>query len=559
MEHWHGIDRCSYNAIISNQDLAETYLPPFKSCLKDAHVGSAMCAYNAVNGVPSCANAFLNNEVARERWGWDGWVTSDCGAIMGLIGCHHYVNTSSAQVQAALRGGCDIGCDAMLAQFAEEAVRDGSISEADIDRSLMRQFSSLLRLGYFDDAKGQPYRQYGESHLHTDEYTAVSLQVARESLVLLKNDGLLPLAPQRFASVALIGPSHDSPSIQKGNYAGASCFVHTPLLSLQNLTRLKVAAAAGCDINSTSTAGFAAAVAAAQAADFIVYVGGLDHIVESEGHDRETIELPGQQMPLLRRLMQLGKPLIVVLYGGGSVDVRELRDSAAANAIVYHAYPSQSGGDALVETLLGQWSPAGRLVATWYPAEYVTQVPLTDQAMRPSATNPGRTYKFYAGETVWPFGFGLSYSAFSYRTVDAQPASYPIAELIERARADGRETDVAWTVNVTNTGAVVSDVAVLAFVNSSTSRQGVQPPIKELFDFAHVHQLEPGASVLLTFGLSYRVLASVDGEGHAWLLPGEYDLAVNHDSALTRRITLLGEPELVEAFPGQSVRAVYEQ
>ena len=549
VEHWHGMDRCSYNALISDQDLVETYLPSFKSCLKDAHVGSIMCAYNAVNGVPSCANGFLNNEVARERWGWDGWVTSDCGAIMGLVGCHHYVQNNSAQVQVALRGGCDIGCDTMLADYGVQAVKDGLVSEADIDRSLMRQFTSLIRLGYFDDPKQQPYRQYGEEHLHTDEYNAVSMRAARESLVLLKNDGQLPLSTTHYQSVAVIGPAHDAPSIQKGNYAGNACFVRTPLLSFQNLTKLKVTAALGCDINSTSTAGFATAVAAAQASDLIVYVGGLDHTVETEGHDRNTIDLPGQQLPLIRRLAQVGKPMIVVLYGGGSVDIRELRDSNSINAIIYHAYPSQSGGDALVEAIFGAWSPAGRLVATWYPASYVDQVELTDQSMRPSDHNPGRTYKFYPGEVVFPFGHGLSYSNFSYQTVSALP-SHDIADLISSARVDDAVKDVAWTVNVTNTGKVVSDVVVLAFVSSATTIAGVTAPIKELFDFAHLHAMHPGQSEILVLGLSYRVLAHIDEAGHAWLIPGEYDLFINNEAETAARIALQGAAQLIEAHPG---------
>ena len=238
----------------------------------------------------------------------------------------------------------------------------------------------------------------------------------------------------------------------------------------------------------------------------------------------------------------------------GSVDIRELRDSQSINAIIYHAYPSQSGGDALVEAVFGAWSPAGRLVTTWYPASYVDEVALTDQSMRSSEHNPGRTYKFYSGEVVFAFGHGLSYSTFSYHSHISQ-SSYDIAELVGAARADDTAKGVVWSVNVTNTGAVLSDVVVLAFVSSATGIAGVSPPIKELFDFAHLHAMHPGQSELLVLGLSYRVLASVDEAGHAWLLPGDYTLYVNDEADTAARVSLRGAPQLIEAHPGAAEEA----
>lgn len=409
-------------------------------------------------------------------------------------------------------------------------------------------------MGYFDPASDQPYRQYGIEHVSTARGTALSLRAAQESLVLLKNDGTLPL--KKVNIVAVVGPLANDVNAQIGNYAGQACFMNTPFVSFTN-TGLKINHAMGCDVRTNDTSGFPDAIAAAKESEVIVYVGGISNEVEGEGNDRSDISLPGAQTQLIEQLEALGKPLIVVLYGGGGTDVAEFRDSTRTNAIFWHGYPSQSGGDALVQAIFGVFSPAGKLPVTWYPANYVNQVPMTDQNMRPSAENPGRTYKFYTGKPVYPFGQGLTYSSFSYQTIGEQRdeqnnllSVYNIEDLIQNARLDDKITDVEWTVNVTNTGSVASDVVVLAFVSSNATIPGVTPPIKELFDYARVSLLAPGSSITLIFGLSYRVLNHIDDDGHSWLLPGDYQLQINNEKELTATIRLIGEPALIEDFPG---------
>ena len=503
----------------------------------------------AVNGVPSCANDYLMNQIARGRWGWEGWITSDCGAISDILYAHKFVKNGSALVQVALRAGCDIGCDSALTQFGVQAYNDGSINDMDLDRALIRLYSSLIRLGYFDPADVQPYRQYGMERVNTQRSQALARRAALESIVLLKNaKGTLPLSSTAVKSIAIIGPHGNAPDVQYGNYNGVACGISTPFTALSSLPGLNVTLVKGADVNSTDTSGFTAALAAANAADVILYVGGIDGSIEGEGRDRNTIDLPGQQLALLKQLEGVGKPLVVILFSGGGVDVSYLRDSASTGAIIWAGYPSQAGGDALAEVLFGRYSPAGRLPITWYPANYVTQVPMTDQSMRASDSNPGRTYKFYKGQTVFPFGQGLSYSSFSYQTVERVQAQYTIAKLIGNARADDRQADVAWTVNVTNTGAVMSDVVVLAFVSSNASFAGVTPPLKELFDYARLRLL-PRQSEVVTFGLSYRVLSQVDENGHAWLLPGRYEVKLQNEGEERHVFELVGEATLVEDFP----------
>jgi len=323
----------------------------------------------------------------------------------------------------------------------------------------------------------------------------------------------------------------------------------TPLSALTNVG-LKVTAVQGCAINNNDTSGFAAAVTAAQNSDFTVYVGGIDEGVEGEGNDRSTIVLPGVQLDLLKQLEKVGKPLIIVLWGGGGTDVTYLRDSPLINAIIWHGYPSQSGGQAMVEAIFGVFSPAGKLPVTWYPADYIN-VPMTDQSMRASGSNPGRTYKFYTGTPVYAFGSGITYSSFSYQTVQQlMKSQYHIQNLITNARTDDKLQDVTWTVNVTNTGKVQSDVVVLAFVASNGTIGNITPPNKELFDFARVRMLAPGSSEVLILGVSYRVLAQIDEDGHSWLIPGDYRLTLNNEVDAETTITLLGEPMLIEDYLG---------
>ena len=566
IEDWHGNQRYGYNAIISNQDLVETYLPSFKSCLKDAHVGSAMCSYNAVNGVPACANAFLMNDIARGRWGWEGWITSDCDAVGNIYDSHHYTSNFSTLVQITLRAGCDIDCGGTLSAHGEQAYADGAINDRDLDTALIRQFSSLVRLGYFDPASRQPYRQYGQEHINTQAAQELARRAARESIVLLKNiRSTLPLSTSTVKTIALIGPHTDSADVQVGNYNGKPCAVTTPFTALSSMAGMKVTKQRGVDVNTTDASGFDAAVASAKAADVIVYIGGINQTIESEGHDRNTIDLPGQQLALLKQLEATGKPLIVILFGGGGVDVSYLRDSANTHAILWAGYPSQAGGDAIADVLFGRYSPAGRLPVTWYPASYVSAVPMTDQSMRSSSGNPGRTYKFYTGQPVYAFGSGLSYSQFTYATIDAPQTQYAIESLIPDAKQDNpRLKAVALTVNVTNTGSVRSDIVVLAYVSNGnpsanstgpvtpTSSADVTPPIKELFDYAHVHAMAPGSSQQLVLGLSYRVLSQVDLHGHQWLLPGHYTIRLQNEDVVTHAFELTGEPHLLEDFPDPS-------
>ena len=556
MEDSDGQARYGFNAIVSLQDLVEYYLPPFESCIRDAKVGSIMCSYNAVNGIPSCANSWLLQTIAREHWGldrYDGWVTSDCDAIGNIFDNHHYTRTPEEAVAAALLAGTDIDCGSYYNEHLPAALNQSLIREADLDRSLIRQYSSLIQLGYFDPASTQPYRKLSWADVNTPAAENLALTAARESITLLKNDGILPFASTK--NVALIGPWGQATGQMQGNYFGQAPYLISPFEAFQN-AKIAVTFVQGCTISRNDTSGFDAAVRAAQAADIIVFAGGPDNSVESEGHDRTTIVWPGVQLQLIQALEKAGKPVIVVQLGGGQVDDSYLKSSSTINAIVWAGYPGQSGGPAIVDVLTGIYAPAGRLPVTQYPGEYVNQVQMIDMTLRPSANNPGRTYKWYTGTTVYPFGYGLHYTTFSFNWASIGAHSLDIDKLLMNVKEKyGDNLDKAplidYAVNVTNIGRVTSDVVILLFSNTTSSHPNAPPlaPLRELVAYDRAHLIQPGQTQTVYFTLTLRSLSRVDDNGDRWLFPGTYRVFVDIDAAIEHTLVLTGEPALLIKLP----------
>jgi len=262
-------------------------------------------------------------------------------------------------------------------------------------------------------------------------------------------------------------------------------------------------------------------------------------------------------------------PLVLVILGGGQVDLSYAKTSSKSGAILWVGYPSQSGGDALAQILTGAYSPSGRLVVTQYPADYVNQVSMIDQSMRPSASNPGRTYRFYTGQAIYPFGFGLSYTTFNYsmastsfdsRLLATKKISVPTlhtADLHKLGLSDKKAAAVQYSVNVTNTGKVVSDVSVLGFLTTSPADRshpaGQQPPISTLYGFDKVLGLAPGKMVTVYFYIQVRQLLHIDPNGDKWLLPGEYQSywGDSKNKELQHSFTIEGEPLLLEEWKGK--------
>ncbi|CAF3241313.1 unnamed protein product [Rotaria socialis] len=391
LENWNGTNRHHFDAKVTDQDLVETYLPSFKTCIQDAQVASIMCSYNSINGIPACAHQFLLETIARESFHLNGFVVSDCGAIGNSLYTHHYTSTVEDTVAVALHVGTDLECGVFYLFHLPDALNSKKITESDIDRSLMRTFHVLIRLGWFDPPEQQIYRQLNKNNVDTLEARQLSLGSAQESIVLLKNTNqVLPIDMELLKNkkIALIGPMTDATVTMQGLYHGRAPFLIDPVTGFKNLTAgklINIEYARGCGISSYNEKDFAAAIELARASDIVFFFGGIDNTIEREGVDLTH------------------SPLHIVIMSGGGVDFSYIRDSTQCASLIWIGYPGQSGGLAIATVIFGQYNPAGRLPVTIYPASYVNEVSIFDMQMRPSSTNLGRTYKFYIGQAVYEF------------------------------------------------------------------------------------------------------------------------------------------------------------
>eukprot|EP00698_Gefionella_okellyi_P025800 TRINITY_DN957_c0_g1_i2.p1 TRINITY_DN957_c0_g1~~TRINITY_DN957_c0_g1_i2.p1 ORF type:complete len:847 (-),score=150.04 TRINITY_DN957_c0_g1_i2:90-2630(-) len=520
LENWHGITRHTFNAIVSDHDLTDTFLPAFDACARLAEAQSVMCSYNEVNGVPSCASSYLQQNVLREQFNWTGYIVSDCDAVADIQLSHHYTNDSAQTCGVAMKAGTDLDCGNFY-QAMPSAVKAGTVSEAQIDIAVQRLFVARFRLGMFDPPEMVPFKQITMDSVDSWQHKDLALDAARQGIVLLNNSaGLLPLS--KSATVAVIGPNANATDDLLGNYHGSYPFVISPLQGIIN-KGVKVIYEEGCQMDTDDISKIPAAVKASQDADVTVLVLGLDQSQESEGNDRTSLQLPGVQMQLVAAIAQLNKPTVVVLITGGPVAVDWIRYNM--DTVLLAWYGGEMAGYALSDVLFGDYNPAGRLPITYYPAAFVEQIPMTDMDMR---TSPGHTYRYYTGQPLWEFGHGLSYTTFS-----TQWAVQPITS--------GSTADtVMFHVNVTNTGTLAGDEVVLAFVSVSTAGA----PLKQLFGFTRVH-LQPGEATTAEFTLTPGLRSVVNEQGQRYSLPVVHTIRIGQLSAV---IAFSGEPFAVASL-----------
>ncbi|CAF3423500.1 unnamed protein product [Rotaria socialis] len=533
LENWNGTNRHHFDAKVTDQDLVETYLPSFKTCIQDAQVASIMCSYNSINGIPACAHQFLLETIARESFHLNGFVVSDCGAIGNILYTHHYTSTVEDTVAVALHAGTDLECGVFYLFHLYDALNSKKIVETDIDQSLMRTLDVLIRLGWFDPPEQQIYRQLNKNNVDTLEARQLSLISAQESIVLLKNvDQALPLNINLLKNkkIALIGPTADATVTMQGIYHGQAPFLIDPVTGFKNLTAgnfINIEHARGCEISSHNEKDFAAAIELARSSDIVFFFGGIDHTIEREGVDRKSIDLPDIQLTLIKQLEKVARsPLHVVIMSGGGVDLSYIRDSTQCGSLLWIGYPGQSGGLGVATVVFGQYNPAGRLPVTIYPASYVDEVSMFDMQMRSSANNPGRTYKFYTGKAVYEFGYGLSYTTFNYTWNNNTIVSlYSIQSLIENNHNFLRTIISLIRVNVTNTGNMAGDDVVLAYVAQPNTINNQTVPFKQLFGFERIH-LAINETKEVFFPFTIEAALAVTRDGSKWLYSGLYRIFV---------------------------------
>lgn len=550
IESWHGHSRLGNDMQITQQELSEYYMPPFIVAAMDAKVRSVMCTYNAVNGVPGCANKFFLQTLLRDTFGFveEGYVSGDCGAVYNVWNPHGYAANESAASAASVLAGTDIDCGTSYQWYLDEAAGDALVARSEIERGVVRLYGSLVAAGYFD-GEDAAFRDISWEDVLETEAWDVAYQAAVESIVLLKNDGALPLK-NGVKSVAVVGPWANVSEELQGNYFGPAPYLISPLDAFKE-SDFDVHYVKGADLNSNSTTGFEAALKAARKADVVVFAGGIDNTIEAEAMDRENITWPGNQLDLINQLSKVGKPLIVLQMGGGQVDSSSLKNNDNVNALIWGGYPGQSGGHALFDIITGAKAPAGRLVSTQYPANYATDFPAIDMNLRPSGDNPGQTYVWYTGDPVYEFGHGLFYTTFEESTKSSSAGPFNIQDILAPTHpGHGRveqKTLLNFTATVENTGDVKSDYTGLIFANTTA---GPAPyPNKWVVGFDRLGGLESGDSQTLTVPVSIESVARTDEKGNRVLYPGSYELALNNERSVVVSFELKGDKAVILSWP----------
>ena len=409
--------RHEFDAEVSEKDLRETYLAAFEALVKEAKVEAVMGAYNRFRGEPCCGSKLLLKKILRDEWGFDGHVVSDCWAISDFHLHHHVTVTAPQSAATAMEAGCDVNCGNTYLHILQ-AYQDGLVTEEQITRAAVRLMTTRMRLGLFDSDCEYDSIPYSEND--SDAHAALALQAARESFVLLKNDGVLPANLDRIRSVAVIGPNANSIPALEGNYNGISSRYVTFLEGIRAACAekgVRVFYSEGSHLYKDRVQGLARsgdrlaeAKCLAQTCDLTILCLGLDASIEgeegdaasySDSGDKRDLELPECQRKLIAAVQSAGKPFVTVVAAGSALRVEE------GNAILYAWYPGQAGGAALAEILFGKVSPSGRLPVTFVRS--ADELPeFTDYSMK------NRTYRYIDKEALYPFGFGLSYAEFEY-------------------------------------------------------------------------------------------------------------------------------------------------
>ena len=517
-------DRHSFDATPAERDLFETYLPQFERVVREGKVAGVMGAYNAVNGVPCCASSFLLDDLLRKQWGFEGYVVSDCDAIHDIWGRqeHFYVNTPEEAAAVAVKAGCNLCCGGDYNALVR-AVQKGLITEKEIDLALYYTLWTRFRLGLFDPAEKVPYSKITIKDNNTPEHRQVALEIARQSLVLLKNDGILPLDRSKIKRIAVIGPDGRSKTMLHGNYHGSASHPISILDGIRRLagTNVEVTFAQGCPITTKTNRGIAAwsrqdndttrplpelnaeALGHATNADLIIYVGGITPAQEGEMFDRDSIELPEVQEKLVQALHAAGKPVVMVNCSGSAIALPW--EDEHLPAILQAWYPGEEGGRAVGEVLFGEVNPSGHLPLTFYRA--TTDLPaFTDYSM----TN--RTYRYFNGTPLYAFGHGLSYTRFKFQDGKLDAKTIPANGTVK----------VSFTVK--NTGRRDGDEVAQVYFRHIHS--DVPQPKLALCGFARVH-LNRGETQRITVEIPAERLHYWDTEKKQYVVePGKYEFLV---------------------------------
>ncbi len=520
-----------FDARISERDLRETYLPAFRMAVKEGKVASVMGAYNSVDGAPACANRRLLTDILRKEWGFQGVVVSDVDAVMDVCQNHRYAKSFEEAAADCIRAGCNLNGGPSYNKLSG-AVRQKLVNEAEIDVAVRRNLTLLSRLGIFEPPEKVPYANLPISVNDSPQHRAVALKAAHESIVLLKNENqCLPLRKD-LRKIAVIGPNADDAEVLLGNYNGTPSASITPLAGIRRKVdrRTRIDYVRGCDIAKPGID--QKAIELVRDADVVVVVLGISPRLEGEempvnvpgfsGGDRTRLELPGSQEELLKAVHASGKPVVLVLLNGSALAIPWAQPHVSA--IVETWYGGEEAGTALADVLFGDYNPAGRLPVTFYKSASDLP-PFDDYAMA------GRTYRYFAKESLYPFGYGLSYTRFAYSHLKITPNAAPA------------EKPIMVSVDVTNVGPRDGEEVAQLYV--SACNPSVPEPVRQLQGFRRI-SLRAGQTQRVDFMLSPYQFSLIDAHDQRVVEPGEFRIAVGGGQLHVKSLAGLSTSDAVE-------------
>lgn len=501
--------RHEFDARASLHDLYDTYLPAFHAAVK-AGVEAVMCAYNSTNGEPCCANTYLLDTVLRKDWGFRGHVVSDCGAINDIYAGHHYVKSEAAAAAIAVKRGVNLDCGNEYA-LIPEAIQQGLLTEADVDSVLVPLLRTRFKLGLFDPPAYNPYNAIPPTVINSEAHRLLARRAAEESIVMLKNDGVLPLRKD-LAKYFVTGPNATNLDVLLGNYYGVNPHMVTILEGIAGAVApgSQVQYKPGCLLAWPNANPIDWTTGDAHSADVTIVVLGLSGLLEGEEGDaiaspdrgdRASYDLPANQIEFLRKLRAHNtKPIIAIITGGSPVNLAPV--DSLADAVLMVWYPGEEGGHAIADVIFGKTSPSGKLPVS-FPMSYSQLPPFDDYSMQ------GRTYRYMTATPMYPFGYGLTYGKFEFHDGSLQQ----------------QDSSLLIRVQVSNTGKYASADVVQLYVTPPQGKASFPVPRYALKGFQRIW-LKPGDTQEVYFQLPLSALQVVNAEGKKVWLKGSYEIAV---------------------------------
>lgn len=527
-------DRHHFDAKVSDQDLYDTYLYAFKRLVKDAKVEAVMGAYNRINGEPACGSKRMLKDILRGQWGFEGHVVSDCWAIRDFHENHKVTGCEVESAALAVNNGCELNCGCTYEKLIY-AYKAGLVKEETIDEAVTRLMEIRLRLGTIPERKSK-YDDIPYEVVECKEHIELALDAAKDSFVLLKNDGLLPLNKKDYKAIAVIGPNSDSRRALIGNYEGLSSEYITVLEGIRQVVGddIRLFHAEGTHlwkdrihVISEPKDGFAEAKIVAEHSDLVAMCLGLDASIEGEegdegnqfgSGDKPGLKLTGCQQELLEEIAKIGKPVVLLVLSGSALDLSWAQESNNVNAIMQCWYPGARGGRAIAEVLFGKSSPGGKMPLTFYASD--DDLPdFSDYSME------NRTYRYFKGTPLYPFGYGLGYSKIDYLFASIDKDKGAIGDTFKLK------------VDVKNTGKYTQHEAVQVYVTDLEASTRV--PIRSLRKVKCL-ELEPGETKEVEFTLFARDFAIIDEKGKCIIEPGKFKISIGGQQPDDRSKELMG-------------------